>query len=159
MATISVSSGSYVRPYRKSRIVHYPEDTSQTFKKGEPVILSTDSNEGNRLKISGSDPTAGLVGIAAEDASGTVLNKIPVWVFDEESEFVIHMATAQTLDNDDIGVQYGIVKDGTNVIWNLDNTETTAVVFRVVQLLDAHGDTQGRCIVRAVNAPRGPYKS
>jgi len=158
MATISVGSGNYLRPYRNVRVQHFPEAASQSFKRGEILIRETVADKGHEVKISGADPTAGLLGVAAADASGTEGTKIPVWLFTPEAEFIIHYGSGQALDNDDVGVAYGVVKDGTNVIWRLDNTETTAKVFEVVQLLDAHADVNGRAVVRFTTATlKGQY--
>lgn len=148
MATISVGSGNIARPYRNTRVQHFPEAASQTFKRGELVILQTTSDKGHQVTISGADPTAGILGIAAADASGTENTLIPVWLFTPDSEFLMHIADGQTLDNDDLGVGYGIVKDSTNTIWRVDRTETTAKVVVVVKLIDAHGDVNGRVVVR-----------
>lgn len=148
MATIAVGSGNYIRPYRNTRMQHFPEGASQTFKRGELLILITTADKGQKVQISGADPTAGVVGIAAADASGTEDTLVPVWLFTPDAEFVVHAGASQTLDNDDVSVGYGIVKDATNVIWRLDRTETTAKIFVVVKLLDVHGDVNGRYIVR-----------
>lgn len=158
MATIGVGSGSYIRPYRNVDIRHFRVDASQTILLGTPLQLSTDADEGNRVKKTAADPTTdrGLVGIAAEaittGASPTALDAIPVWLFTPESEFVVHVVDAQAIDNDDISVRYGIAEDVTNNIFRLDRTEITAIVFKVVGLLDAHGDTNGRVIVRPVQS-------
>lgn len=159
MATISVSSGSYIRPYRHCAIRHFPEAASQTFVRGELLILDTDSNKGHQVKISGADPTAGIVGIAAESASGTENTMIPVWIANDENEFVAHVEDAMALDYDFVGDDYGVVKDTTNVIWRVDTTETTATVFKIVALKDAAADVNGRVIVRFLNTPRGVFKS
>ena len=148
MATISVGSGNILRPYRNVRIHHFPEGASQTFKRGELLILITTADKGHQVGISGADPTVGVVGVAATDASGTENTLVPVWLFTPESEWLVHAGASQTLDNDDVGLGYGVVKDGTNVIWRLDRTETTAKVFVVLKLVDAHGDVNGRYIVR-----------
>lgn len=148
MATISVGSGNYLRPYRNVRIQHFPEGPSQSFKRGELLILNTTADKGHQVVISAADPTVGVVGVAAMDATGTENSLVTVWLFTPASEWVVHAGSGQTLDNDDLSVGYGIVKDITNVIWRLDRTETTAKVFVVVKLLDAHGDVNGRYIVR-----------
>jgi hypothetical protein len=53
-------------------------------------------------------------------------------MLDEQGEFAVHIQDAATLDNDDIGDDFGIVADATNLIWRVDNTETTSKVFCVV---------------------------
>jgi len=158
--TYTVGKGSYIRPIRSARVRTLPEAASQTFKVGDPLILNTTANKGNQVKIAGADPSGTVVGFALIAASGTENTDIPFAPLDEQAEFVVHVADTQTLDNDDLGVEYGIVADATNQIWRLDNTETTAKVFRVVDFATnpqtgvkfAHGDTNGayRCTA-AVN--------
>jgi len=160
MATIGVGTGSYIRPHRTVRTETFRVDASQTLAVGEAVILSADSNEGNRIKICGADPTTdrAFVGFAAAaittGASPTASDAIPVWIADENAQFVVHCEDAAAIDNDDISVLYGIVKDSTNNIWRLDRSETSATVFRVVQLIDAHGDVNGRLVAKVIVAER-----
>jgi hypothetical protein len=154
--TLSVGAGSIVRPFRNARMRHFPEGASQSFKMGEPVILSTVSDKGNKVVIATTDPQVDLLGFAAGDASGVEDTKISVWVADEDAEFLIHALDAQTLDADDVGVNFGITKDATNVIWRLDRTKTTTTeqALRVLELRDEHGDINGRYVVRVLNVPR-----
>jgi len=152
MATISVGSGNILRPYRHVQVRHFPEDASQTFKRGEIVIFSSTSGKENKIKIAGADPTALLIGVAAADASGVEGTMIPVWLFQPGAEFRINVGDTQTLDRADRQVAYGVVRDATNVIWRLDRTETTAKVFEVVELLDAHGDVNGAVVVTPTTA-------
>lgn len=162
MATISVGPRSYIRPYRKVRVKSYRVDTSQTVRVGDPMILSTDANEGDRIKVAGADPATdrSIVGFAAEaittGAGGSAADRILVWLATGEAEFRVHVADTQALDADDVSVEYGIVNDGTNNIWRLDRTEVTAKVFRVLELLDAHGDVNG-AVVAMVIAPERLY--
>jgi len=170
MATAFVASkGGYIRPYRNVRLRTYPEAASQTFRIGDPLIKQTTADKGNQVKISAADPTTGtVVGFAAAAASGTEGTSIPVWMLDEQSEFVVHIQDAATLDNDDIGVDYGIVADGTNQIWRVDNTETTSKVFSPVDFGPkpdgsagkcAHGDTNGTYVVRSARGGQAILKS
>jgi hypothetical protein len=152
MATIVVGTGNILRPYRKCEIRNFPEDASQTFKKGEILILSSTGGKEDKVKIAGADPTAKMVGVAGADASGVEGTLIPVYLFTDRSEFLIHMGDTQTVARTDLNVSYGVVRDSTNVIWRLDNTETTAKVFEVVGLIDAHGDVNGRVVVRPTTA-------
>lgn len=165
MATIGVGAGSYIRPVNiaKTRTGRWRVDASQTVRVGDPLVLSTDSNEGNRLKVAGSDPGTdrGLVGFAAQalttGASPTYpADEISVWLATGDAEFLVHCEDAAAIDNDDISVEYGIVNDATNNIWRLDRTETSAKVFRVLRLRDAHGDVNGRLIVMVI-APERLY--
>lgn len=163
MATISVSAGNYIRPHRNCRMRQFPVKVSQTILIGDPIILETTADLGHRVAKAGADPAAdrSFVGFAAEAiTTGAVhvasTDKLLVWVAEQGSEFVVHVQDAGALDNDDIGVEYGIVADATNSIYRLDRTETTAKVFRVLELLDAHGDVNGR-VVAAVIAPERLY--
>lgn len=161
MATsFTVSSGDYIRPYRNVRLEHFPEAASQTFILGDVLILQTNADKGNQVKKSGADPSSGtVVGIAAEAASGTENTQIGVWVLDEKGEFIACVQDASTLDADQVGDEYGIVADGTNLIWRVDTTETTAKVFRVLKLAPgyAHGDTNGKVIVKSAIGVQAVY--
>lgn len=164
MATYTVGAGDYIRPHRNARIRPMPEAVSQTFLVGDPLIKNTTANKGNECKISGGDPGAGtVVGVAMQAASGTTGTEVPIAVLDEQAEFVIRVADTQALDNDDIGVEYGIVADSTNDIWRLDTDETTAKVFRVVDFAPnpatgakfVHGDVNGAYLVTAAAGVQG----
>lgn len=163
MATISVSSGNYIRPYRKARLRQFPVATSQTILKGDPIVLSATADLGNRVAKAGADPATdrGFVGFAAEDITTTATHvaatdKLLVYLAEEGTEFLVHVADTQVLDNDDVSVEYGIVADATNSIYRLDRTEVTAKVFRVIELLDAHGDVNGRVVAQVI-APERLY--
>lgn len=153
MATITVSSGSYIRPASSyGEIRHYKEGASQTFKKGDPVIFSSVADSEDRIVIAGADPGA-IVGFAAEDASGTADTKLPVYCGD--TEFVVHVKDTQAIDVDMLkAAGFGIVSDGTNSIWRLDTAETSSKIFKVRRLVDEHGDVNGRVIATILRAER-----
>lgn len=152
MPTFTIGPGNTVRPYRNVRKRNFPEAGSQTFVNGDLVILETAADKGHQVKISAADPTTdrGLIGVAAEAASGVEGTSIAVYLFTPDSEFVINGNT--TLDNDQTSVRYGVVRDGTNKVWQLDISETTAIVFKVLELKDAHGDVNGQYIVMPVQS-------
>jgi hypothetical protein len=157
MAAYTLSTGDYPRPYRNVRIEHFPEGASQTFAVGDIVILDTTSDKGDRIVVSGADPSSGtVVGVALEAASGVAETLIPVAVLDERGEFII--AALNALDRDDPGDEFGIVSDAT-VKWKLDQTETTAKVFHVLKLAPGyvHGDTGGKYIVKAAKGVQAVY--
>lgn len=164
--TYVVGQGSYIRPLRNDRIRTLPEAASQTFIIGDPLILNATSNKGNECKIAGADPSGTVIGFALKAASGVEGTEIQVAPLDEQAEFVVYVADTQTLDNDDIGVEYGIVADGTNLIYRLDRTETAAKVFRVVDFATnpqtgvkfAHGDVNGAYICTAAVNQQGLLK-
>ena len=163
MATLGVSSGNYIRPYRNGRLRQFPVAVSQTILVGDPIILSVTADQGNRVALAAADPATdrGFVGFAAEATTTTathnpLLDKILVYVADQTCEFLVHVQNAGVLDNDMIGVEYGIVADATNLIYRLDITEVTAKVFRVLELFDVHGDVNGRVVVSVI-APERLY--
>ncbi len=165
MATFSVYKGNFIYPVRNDRVRTSPEAASQTFIVGNPLIFATAANKGDQVKISGSDPAAGtVVGFAACNASGVEGTPVTYWPLDEQAEFAIHVQDTGALDADDLsGVEYGIVADGTNLIWRLDLTETTAKVFRVVDYAKnpatgakfAAGDVNGAYICTAAAGVQG----
>jgi hypothetical protein len=157
MAAFTLSTGDYPRPYRHNRIDYFREAASQTYKRGDILILQTTADKGDQVKISGADPTSGtVVGIAAEDASGTENTQVGVYVLDPLAEFQIVALNA--LDFDDVGDEFGIASDAT-VLWKLDQTETTAKVFRVVKLAPGytHGDTNAKYIVKSAVGVQAVY--
>lgn len=162
MATLVVSSGDYIKPYRgRVHLRSFPVDTSQTILVGSLLVLSTDTDEGNRVKVAGTDPTVdrSLVGIAAEAITTTstyvaATDKVLVWVAHPDTEFIVRCESAAAIDNDDVSVEYGVVVDGTNLITRLDRSETSAKVFRVTELIDTHGDVNGRLLVQFITSER-----
>jgi hypothetical protein len=158
MAAIGVGKGSYIRPYRRVRIRAFPEDSSQTFIVGDPICLSADSDEGNYIKIAGTDPATdrAFVGFAAKAATGVKGTMIEVWLATGDAEFIGHIEGTTAIDNDMISTELGIVADGTNLIWRVDSTETSAKVVRILELADTHGDTAGRVIFHVI-APERLY--
>lgn len=163
MASFTVGSGDYIRPYRFVQLRQFLVDTSQTVLLGSLLALSTDSDEGNRVKVAAADPTTdnALVGIAAEAiTTGSThdanTDKVNIWLFDERSEFVARVQDTETLDNDDISVEFGVVVDATNLITRVDTSETSAKVFRVVGMFPGHvhGDTNGAYVVKPIQSER-----
>jgi len=152
MATYSIYKGHYIRPYRNVRLRTMPEAASQTFIVGDPLILATATDKGHQVKIAAADPTAGtVVGIAMCPATGVEGSDIVVAMLDEQAEFVMVVGAAQVLDNDDIADEFGIVADATNLIWRLDDTETTAKVFRVVAFGPKPDGSAGNCVAGDIN--------
>lgn len=163
MATVSVSAKSYVRPYRNPRTRQFLVDVSQTIVIGDLIVLGTDSDEGNRVKKAGADPTTDrkILGFAAEAITTTsthdsTTDKLLVWLATQDAEFIAHCEDAAAIDNDDISTEYGMVNDATNGIWRVDRSETSAKIVRVLELVDTHGDTNGR-LVFSVIAPERLY--
>jgi len=168
MATIGVGAGSYMRPRYAAKPRRWVVDTSQTIIVGDLLILSADSDQGNRVKKAGADPATdrSVVGVAAEaiTTSSThvaATDHVLVWSARGDQEFIAHVCGAaiadETLDNDDISVEFGLLEDTVNGVWRVDTSETTAKLVRVLELLDAHGDTNGRVSVQFI-APERLYE-
>ncbi len=120
MATTFVpSAGDAIKPYGKCQIKHYPEDASQTFKRGYPVILGGAGVE-NKIKVSGTDPVAALVGIAAADASGVTGAMCPVWLAKPELKFVGRTIAGTTVDFTAIGSCVALEAHASLAIWVVD---------------------------------------
>lgn len=120
--TFSVSSGDYMRPWRNCDIKHFPEDASQTFKKGE-VLIQGGAGLENKVKIASDNPTSAIVGVAAEDASGVTGQKVAVYVARGDAEFIVRTISTDAVDFSDIGTARAIEKDATNVIWVADTSD------------------------------------
>lgn len=147
--TFSVGTGDIMRPHRGCKIRHFAEAATQTFKRGELLIMDAASTE-NRVKIAADQAIARIVGVAAADASGVTGALVPVWLAVPEAEFKVTGKTGQALDYTDLGVGLALVKDATNVIWTVDNTDTThdAVVPISILAPAIQGDFLGYYVVR-----------
>ena len=74
--------------------------------------------------------------------------------------FVARCQSGGALSVDNIGRQFGVVRDAGNVIWRVDTTNTTQKVVQIVGLFDDNGDTNGRYIFKfraAINALYGEF--
>lgn len=142
--TFTVSAGSYMRPFRRGETRHFPEAASQTFKRGDVLIMDAASTE-SRVKIAADQPVARIVGVAAADASGTTSTMIPVWLATPRAEFIVVGKASQAMDDTDLAVGLALLRDGTNLIWYLDNTDTTHDGFVATGYKEpaVQGDFQG----------------
>jgi hypothetical protein len=123
MATTFVpSAGNIMRPFGKCEIKHYPEDASQTFKRGYPVILGGAGLE-NKVKVAADNPTSAIVGVAAEDASGTTGNKVAVWLAKPELKFQVTTVASDPVDFTDIGSLRALQAHASLAIWVVDTTD------------------------------------
>lgn len=160
MATLTVTSADYIRPYRgTARIRTFPEGASQTFKKGDPLKFGADAGHENRVIVCGADPTL-IIGFAAGDASGTTDEPVSVWLAEVGAEFIGRVQNTGALDQTQLAAAgYGIVADGTNDIWRVDLSETTTKVVHITELIDADADVNGRVAFTVLATPRAPYVS
>ena len=157
MATISVSSGSYIRPLSAGgRTRSYKEEASQTFRRG--AVLIQDATTKDEVEEAGTDPVARIVGIAAEAASGTADTQILVHLAEPGVEFVGHVQDTGTLAVGNIGTNYGLVYDSTFTIWRVDLSDTTNVNVTVTRFVDEVGDVNGRVGFQFLSSVTGIYK-
>lgn len=154
MATFVPGNGDIMRPYGRCEIRHYPEAASQTFKAGYPVILDAASNE-NRIKVAADNPTAAIVGVAAQDATGTTGSMIAVWVAKPELKFQVRTVASDAVDFSDIGTARALQKHASLSIWVVDTTDAAndSVVIEKYHnpdtnaLLTAEGDNEVMAVV------------
>lgn len=156
----ALSSGDYPRAHRKDQIRHFREGAGQSFIANEVVKLVTTAGKGDEIQLAtATDGDGTNVGIALEPATGVEGSLIACLMFDEDVELVIAVASGQVLNANDIGTDFGKVRDNTNNIWELDRTNVTQKLFHVVGFAPspnsgaiggfyAHGDTNGKYIVR-----------
>lgn len=158
MATLGVKTFELTKfgEQEAGYIFPYPEDASQSYKKGDPVVLE----DGSGQVLLATD-TAGFLGIAWQDASGVentvrlVLVVTPQMVFSVSIAGAAGIAAVTAQAN--VGVRYSYVKSGvagstTKTV--IDSSDTTNDNWEVIGLdpRDALGDTNGRLLVRAVPA-------
>jgi hypothetical protein len=159
MANFGRGSGDYVRPFRNVRVQHYPEAASQTFKRGEVLILGGAGVE-NQVRIASDNPTAAIVGIAAADATGVTGTKVPVWLAHPLAEFRAKAIAGDAADFTDLNAARAIQKDATNVIWEVDTTDAgnDSVVpldlldNNLKQVVEANADTNYWVVFRFADA-------
>lgn len=84
--------------------------------------------------------------------NGATVGLIQVYLAHPDALFVAHVLNGQAISNDGVGVQYAMSLDATNLIWRIDNTNTTNKSAQVVGLFDADGDINGRYIFKVVAA-------
>jgi hypothetical protein len=154
MATTFVpGSGDGFRPWGRSKVQHFPEAASQTFKRGYPVILDAASTEG-RVRVASNDPTAAIVGVAAADASGTTGAMVPVWLAKPELQFIGRTIASDPIDFTDIGSARAIEAHASLAIWVVDTTDAGAdsvVIEHYINpdtkaYLTAEGDSEGEVV-------------
>lgn len=156
MATRSVSSKDYIRPYNQVRCGSWKEEASQTYKLG--AVLVQDATAKDEVEEAGADPTTLIVGIALSDASGTADTAQLVALAEPGAEFVGVVQDTGTLAAGNVGTNYGLVKDSTNDIWRVDLSDTTNVNVTVTGLIDPAGDVNGRVRFQFLASARGQFK-
>lgn len=148
MATIGLKSIMCAKTIsgNSPQLVAYPEAASQTFKRGEVVYLV-----GGKVTEIASDTPGQILGVAAEDASGTVDTQIEVWVANDDTIFEANYsddAQAGAATNVNIvGLRRMLDRDTTNSRVYVSNSGTTPrVTILGLSEKDAAGDTGGRVL-------------
>lgn len=139
-----MATAAIIKPYINrcvSRIRHYPEAASQTFVVGDVLILATASDKGNECKIASADPVVGIIGIAAEAASGTEGTSIGIYD-GQGNTFIANIDGTTALDADMTGLSCGLVVTSGAV--RVDTTDTSNKSVRITQLIDAVGTVSGK---------------
>lgn len=126
--TRTIGPGDGMKPYRCDQtalIRHYPESTSQTFLVFDILQRSTASGHENSVQEAVTTPNSGIVGIAADAATGTADSDIGVWEAKAGMEFIGVVQNAHALARTDQDLQCGVTYDSTNKIWRVDTSNTT----------------------------------
>lgn len=83
---------------------------------------------------------------------GVTKGLIQVYLAGNDNLFVGRVLTTQAISNDQIGAQYGLELDATNLIWRVDTTDTSNKVVQIMGLFDNDGDINGRLIFKFLAA-------
>ncbi|MDD5485947.1 MAG: hypothetical protein PHW65_00070 [Dehalococcoidales bacterium] len=152
MATKVLKTISIYRQEGKEGYTWYREpgeESSQSYKKGAPLVYDSSTKE-LEIWAGGTDATA-IVGIAAQDASGTAGTDVPIYEANDYNLFaasLINGTDAYTLLGTEIGKEYSLIASGNN--WYVDIDDETTKKVEVVGLVDAVGDVNPRVIVRVL---------
>jgi hypothetical protein len=144
-----VGPGSTMRPKRNVRVKFYGELASSVWKKGDILIYDTTTGY---AKLAATDVHALILGVAGADATGVTGYLSPVYLAIPDAEFKVVGKAGNAMSNADIGVSYALDRDATNLIWTVDNTDTShdAVVVLAIDNPAVAGDIQGYYTVRFV---------
>lgn len=156
MATIALQSVSPVSTVsgNSPETKCYPEAASQTFKKGEPVYLSS-----GYVTACSTDPSS-ILGFAAADGSNTTAGAVetPVWIANEDTYFaanVYHTSAPSAITAiAELATSYGIVEVSDKWHIDLSDTSNTRVQVKFLDERDTVGDTYGRVWFKVLLANR-----
>lgn len=145
--TYAVSAGDIMRPLRSDpRVVRwFPEDAAQSFLIGDLLIQGGAGLE-NKVKISGANPTAAIVGVAAANATGTTGHMVPVYCALPQVEFVARAIAGDGLDYSDLGTARAIDKHATYThVWTIhtDDAGNDAAIVRGYRSPDGRALAEG----------------
>ena len=125
------------------------EESSMDYLAGAPLVR--DGTSGELEEWAGGTDASKLVGFAADVASTVAGTKVPYYEANDYNLFVgtmINGTDAYTLLGTEKGVVYSLIdSSGT---WLVDVGDTTTTMVTVVDLVDAVGDVNPRCVFRVV---------
>lgn len=90
--------------------------------------------------------------VATLQGNGVTKGLIQVYLAGYGNLFVGRSLAGQAISNDDIGQQFGLEIDATNLIWRVDNGDTGNKVVQIMGLFDNDGDINGRYIFKFLAA-------
>lgn len=120
-------------PYTRT----YPEAASQTFKRGDYVLLTA-----GKVTACATNPAV-ILGVAAQDATGVTDTPIKVYIADKSTVFVGNLSASNVTAVTQPGTKVDLILES-----GIMNVALTTVAPRVMivglDLRDAVGDTNGR---------------
>lgn len=105
-------------------------------------IGGTYKNVNNVATLTGNDGIKGLV---------------QVYLATPFTFFVARVISGNAITSANIGIQCGFEKDTSNLIWRIDDGDTSNKTVQIVDLFDADGDVNGRYIFKFVAAAKLLY--
>lgn len=136
------SSGPFVK--------RYPEKATQSFVKGDPVILDTAG------RVGAAADTGNVFGVAAQDASGTTDTQIKVLIVGHEDVFRASQSNAgatQASAQTQVGLRCSYIKStisGQTANMTVDTADTTTPSVEIIGLRDAAATQDGEVYFRFV---------
>lgn len=131
----------------------YPVKASETFKKGDPVILDTNG------QVLAAPDNGNLIGIALQDAPSTALAATRVLVVSDDMLFSASQSNAGATQNSaqtQVGLQCSYIKStitGHTAKMTVDTADTTTPSIEIIDLdpRDPAATADGRVIFRFLN--------
>jgi len=139
MATYTVSTGDYMRPWKNTVIQSFPVHVSQTVLVGSIVQIGGAGYE-NRVILSTDTVTTKIVGVALEAITTTATHnaktdKVLVALATTDAEFIGRTVADDAVDFSDIGVNVECEIDATYSITRVETDQTTYETVKVLRYL------------------------
>jgi hypothetical protein len=142
MSTITREVAKLASP---ARTEWYPEASGQSFKKGEFVYLVS-----GKVTVlpSTAQSQVKILGLAMQDASGTVDTAIAVAIAEEGVLFEMNITSTTAITQ--VGASYGITITSNKHYVNVSDTTERRFKVKALSPKDAVGDTYGRVLVEVI---------